>query len=254
MKPQPKPEPTPAPAPGSDPKQMGKDGTAIGEGASAAAAAKAITTMKNDNDLPGAVYSKLRLRSPKQTTNSIKLRWKKQNKAVKYVIYGNKCGKKNKPKKLATIKNKNTKTFNKTFKKVLGKKVKKGTYYKFIVVALDKNNNVVSTSKLIHVATKGGKKGNYKKVTTTKAVINKAKILRPGKKLKIVAKAVPQSSKLKVSNHRPTAYKGLKYESSNKKIATVTSKGVIKAKKKGRCYVYAYTQNGIYKSIRVVVK
>ncbi len=54
---------------------------------------------------------------------------------------------------------------------------------------------------------------------------------------------------LKVKKHRV-----LKYESSNKKIATVTSKGVIKAKKKGSCYVYVYTQSGTYKAIKVVVK
>ena len=45
----------------------------------------------------------------------------------------------------------------------------------------------------------------------------------------------------------------VRYESSNKKIATVSSKGVVKAKKKGNCYVYAYAQNGIYKRVKIVV-
>ena len=232
-------------APGSDPDQKGEDGTEVGPGASAASADKAIKNMPDDKDPAGSVYSRLRLRSPKQTSTSIKLTWKKDSKAVKYVIYGNKCGKTTKPKKLATVKSKTTKTF----KKVAGKKLRKGTYYKFIIVALDKNNNVVSTSKLIHVATKGGKVGNFKKVIFRKGIIKKAKNLTPGKKLSITAKAVVQSGKLKVRVHR-----GLKYESSNKKIATVTSKGVIKAKKKGSCYIYVYTQNGIYRSIKVTVK
>ena len=43
------------------------------------------------------------------------------------------------------------------------------------------------------------------------------------------------------------------YESSNKKIATVTSKGRIKGIKKGVCYVYAYAQNGVAKKIRVTI-
>jgi len=230
--------------PDIDPNQRSKDGTAIGEGASAAVAEKAIMTMNNDNDLPGAVYSKLRLRSPKQTKKSISLKWTKVNKASKYVIYGNKCGNSNKPQKLTTV-NGNTKTF----KKVKGKKLKKGTYYKFIIVALDKNNKVVSTSKIIHVATKGGKVGNHKSVTVKKSVISKAKKLKKGKSLKLSGKAVPQSLKLKVKKHVE-----VRYESTNKKIATVSKNGVVKAKKKGSCYVYAYAQNGVYKKIKVVVR
>lgn len=46
----------------------------------------------------------------------------------------------------------------------------------------------------------------------------------------------------------------IRYESSNKEIATVDSKGKIKAKAKGTCYIYVYAQNGVYKKIRVTVK
>ena len=73
---------------------------------------------------------------------SIKLKWTKVKGAQTYVIYGNKCGKKNKPKKLVTVSG-NTKTF----KKVLGKKLKKRPCYKFIIVALDKNNKMVFSIK-----------------------------------------------------------------------------------------------------------
>ena len=58
-----------------------------------------------------------------------------------------------------------------------------------------------------------------------------------------------KSKKLKVVKHR-----ALKYETSNAKIATVSSKGVIKGKAKGTCYIYAYAQNGVYKKIKVLVK
>lgn len=46
----------------------------------------------------------------------------------------------------------------------------------------------------------------------------------------------------------------IKYESSNSKVATVSSKGVITAKKKGTCYVYVYAQNGIYAKVKVTVR
>ena len=55
--------------------------------------------------------------------------------------------------------------------------------------------------------------------------------------------------KMKIKRHRKVAF-----ESSNPKVATVTSSGKIKAKSKGTCYVYAYAQNGVFKKIKVVVK
>ena len=47
---------------------------------------------------------------------------------------------------------------------------------------------------------------------------------------------------------------GLKYASTNPKIAKVNSKGTITAVSKGTCYVYVYAQNGVYKKIKVTVK
>ncbi len=146
-------------------------------------------------------------------------------------------------KKIATTKGK---TYN--IKKA-GKKLKKGTYYKFIIVAFDKNNNVVSISKVIHVATKGGKVGNPKSVTVKTSVLKKAKKIKKGKALKLNAKTVAQSKKSTVKKHV-----GLRYESTNKKIATVNKNGTVVAKKKGTCYVYAFAQNGVFRRIKIVVK
>ena len=236
-------KPTPAPAPGSDPNQKGADGTAVGPGASAACADKAITSMKSDNDPAGSKFAPLKLKSTKQGKKNIKLTWTKAKGATSYVVYGNTCGTKNRFKKLTTVKT------NKYNVKKVSKKLKKGTYYKFIVVALDKNNNVVSTSKIAHVATTGGKVGNNKSVTVTKKVVNKAKKLKKGKTLKLKAKAIAKSKDLKVKKHR-----SVRYESTNTKIATVSKAGVVKAKKKGTCYIYAYAQNGVSKKIKVTVK
>ncbi len=216
-------------------EKRGRDGTMTGKGASAATADYEITNLSKDTDPAGAKFAPLKLMSTTQTKKSITLKWKKNSKAVKYVIYGNKCGSA-KPKKITTIKGN-----EKKISKIAGKKLKKSTYYKFVVVALDKKGYVVSTSKLIHVATKG--KANYTGVTT-RAKKNRVS-LKKGKTFKLGAKAVGK----KVKQHV-----GVRYESSDPKVAKVSKSGKIKALKKGSCKIYVYTQNGICKTIKVTVR
>ena len=137
-----------------------------------------VRSAKNDNDVAGSTFAKLRLVSKKQTKTSIKLNWSKVKGAVSYTIYGNKCGKGNKYKKIAT---------------------------------------------------------KAKKLKKSKSLLLKAKAkLKKGMKVKL--------------------HKKLRYESTNKKIATVSKTGKIIGKKKGTCYVYAYAQNGVYKKLKVTVK
>ncbi|MBQ6393341.1 MAG: Ig-like domain-containing protein, partial [Eubacterium sp.] len=81
-----------------------------------------------------------------------------------------------------------------------------------------------------------------------KSVLSKAKKLKAGKKLKLSAKAIRASS-AKVKIHR-----SIRYESTNTSIAEVSKKGIISARKKGTCYVYAYVQNGVSKTVKIVVK
>ena len=232
-------------ASGTDPNQKGTDGTAVGPGASAACAEKAITGMKTDADPKGSVYGKVRLRSSKQGKTYETIQWTKVSGAKKYVLYGNKCGKSNKMKKIGTYTGSSKKVT-----KVAGKKVKKGTYYKYIVVALDKDNCVVSTSKVIHVATTGGKVTNPKKVAVKRGKKSVSKVaVKKGKTVTVKSKVSKVSKKKALKKHRV-----VKYESSNKKIATVTSAGKIKGIKKGTAYVYAYAQNGVAKKIKVTVK
>lgn len=49
-------------------------------------------------------------------------------------------------------------------------------------------------------------------------------------------------------------YAKIRYISSNKKIATVSSKGKIKAVGKGSCKIYVVALNGKYKTVNVKVK
>ncbi len=202
-----------------------------------------VTKINSDNDIKGSTYAPLKFMSKKQTKKSIKLQWSKVKGAKKYTVYANQCGKKNKYKKVATVKGK---TLN--VKKVAGKKLKKGTYYKFLLIA-ENGNKVNAISKTLHVRTAGHKKyANYKSVSVKKAVIKKAKKLKKGKTLKLNAKGVAPKGK-KVSVHVKT-----RYESANKKIATVTKAGKVKGVKKGKTKIYCYAQNGLAKVVTVTVK
>ena len=205
---------------------------------------KAIMAAKSNEGPAGTMYAPLRLRSTKQTKKSVTLTWNKAAKAVRYTIYGNITGSKNKFKKVASV---SGSTKSKVIKKA-GSKLKKGKYYKFLIIGIDSNDRVISMSKVAHVATKGGKAGNYKSVTISKSVVTKAGKLKSGNKLTLKAKAV-KASKLKVKKLRV-----LRYETSDAAVASVSSKGVITAKAAGTCYVYAYAQNGVCKAVKVTVK
>lgn len=204
---------------------------------------EAVLKGNTDSDVKGAHFSPLTAKASKTAKTSITIKWTKNSKADGYKIYGNLCGKTKKAKLLKTIKTNGTTSFTQ-------KKLKKGKYYKYIVVAYKEIGGkqiTVAASPTIHAATAGGKVGNDKKVTT-KAKKNKVTV-KTGKTFKLAAKAVPVSKKAKVKKHRAVSY-----DSANKAIATVSSKGVIKGVKKGSCYVYAYAQNGVFAKIKVTVK
>ena len=206
---------------------------AIGEGSDVGKVNRKILNCKNDKDLAGSTFGKLCVKVKKSKKKSISLTWKKIQVAKTYVIYGAKCG--TSYKKIATV---HSNTFT-------NKKLKKGTYYKYMVVALNEKGKVVAISKLIHVATKGGKVGNCKKLKVNKSKVN----LKQGRKFKLKVKQIAKSKKVKLKKHRKTAF-----ESDNQNVAVVSKKGVITAKKKGKCSVYVYAQNGVYKRVKVTVK
>jgi hypothetical protein len=173
------------------------------------------------------------------------IQWKKVKGASGYLIYGNKCGKGNKMKLLKTVNG------NKTLKWTQ-KELKKGTYYKYMVVAYKNVKSGKKTIKMpiaasvtIHATTKGGK------TTVAKSEkVNKAKVtVKKGKTVTIKASEVKEEKKLKIKTHRK-----IKFESSNKKIATVDKNGKITGKGKGKTTIYVYAQNGLYKKIAVTVK
>ena len=193
-----------------------------------------IISLSSEADAAGSTYNVLQARQKKVTKNSIKISWKKVSGASAYTVYGNKCGKANKYEKLATVKGTS----------FAEKKLKKGTYYKYIVVAVGDGKSL-ATSKTLHIATLGGKVGNNKSVKIKKTKIS----LKKGKSSAVKASATPVSKKMKVKKHR-----NLSYETSDPKVATVSKKGKIKAVGKGNCLVYVYAQNGVSKAVKVKVK
>ena len=214
-------------------------------GATVAQVTQTLAKLTNDGDLADSTYYLLQAKAKKTTKKSVKLSWKKVSGAASYVIYANACGK---GKKLKKYKVTSKTSLNIT--KIAGKKLTSGKYYKFLVIALDADGKVIQTSKVIHAATKGGSVTNAKSLTLYKSGKKVSSLtLKKGKSAKVTAKVTKQNKKKKIKNHRKT-----KYESSNKKIATVTANGKIKAKAKGTCYIYAYAQNGVCKKIKVTVK
>ncbi len=188
---------------------------------------------------------------PKMTAKkkSVTISWSKIKGVAGYDIFFARCNHDKKniiPKKVKTIKG------NKTFKWTKSK-LKKGTAYKAYVKAYvmkKGKKSYVRTSPLIHAYTGNG----TKRYTNAKSVsANKSKVtLKKGKTFKIKAKVnkIKKNKKLMPKGHAAK----LRYMTSNKKIATVSKSGKIKAKTKGTCYIYAYAHNGVSKQVKITVK
>ena len=202
---------------------------------------KKITGNRNDGDIKDSTFNSLQLRAKKAGKNYINLSWTKVKGASGYIIYGNRCNSNGKVYPLRKVI-----STAKMSQKMM--KLKKGTYYKYVVIAYKMTGagqKVIASSKTIHVATAGGKVGNYKKVKLNKEIVK----LKCGKVFKIKAEQVSEKKKLKVKRHRDICF-----ESSNPAIATVSASGKVKAKKKGRCVIYVYSQSGTFNKMTVRVK
>ena len=197
-----------------------------------------ITSQKNDKDIKGSSFARIQAATGKLDKTSVKLKWNKVNGADGYLVFGNKCGKGNKYQFIKDVKGVKTN---------LGlKKLKKGTYYKYVVRAyklVGDKKVTIALSKTVHATTKGGKYGVAKAVKVNKSKVN----LKAGKTFTIKASEIKEDKTIR--HHRDIVY-----ESSDLAVATVDKHGVVKAVKKGSCYVYAYAQNGVYKKIKVTVK
>ena len=187
-------------------------------------------------------FATMRLKFTKSTKTTNTISWVRVPGADGYVIYGSRCNTKAKTyqtKQLKVIKDGSITSYKQTG-------LKSGTYYKYYVKAY-KLSGVkriwLTKSKMVHSVTKGGKYGNAESIKVNKSSVS----LKVGKSFAIKAEEIAEG--LPIKKHEE-----IQFESSNSRIAAVTGKGVIKAKKKGTCYIYVYAKNGRYKRIKVTVK
>lgn len=210
----------------------------VNDPATVAGAEKKIAKVADNAEPEGSSFATIQLQSKKQTKDSITFAWNSVPGASGYIIFGNACGKANSLERIA----------KQSGTGYAAKGLKANTYYKYMVAAYKKvggSEKIIGLSKVAHVTTKG-KNTNVSKIKVNKKKVTLAK---KGKTFKLKATEVKQSKKGKLKRHRK-----VKYESSDPTVATVDAKGRIKAKKKGKCVIYVYSQNGTYAKVKVTVK
>lgn len=177
--------------------------------------------------------------------NKFNLSWKKVSGAEGYDIFAAPYGKTklNAKSLIKSVKGNKTSAF---LAKIDGKKV-----YKVQIKAwryVDGKKVYIGSSRVYHVAGKANTKyTNAKKLQPAKEKY----ALKKGMSIRIKVTVIKQSKKKLLPKSNGSA---LCYESSNKEIATVTSNGKVKAKKKGTCYITVTALNGVKTKIKIMVK
>lgn len=170
---------------------------------------------------------------------SVTLRWNTVKDADGYMIYGAECGNNSKYRLLRTVRG-NVNSWTHTG-------LKKATYYRYSVVAyrnINKKKVTIAQTYSMHIATTG-KKHAYARnlqVNRTNVVLNR------GKRTALRTKVIYSSGK--IQNH----IAAVRFSSSNSRVATVNSRGIISARNKGTCIIYCYAPNGVRKNVRVTVR
>ncbi len=221
------PEPSVAPEPSATPEPSITPAPSV-------TPAPDVTPKPAVSPAPSAQKQKVLMVTAKGRKTSVVLTWNKVPGAVKYRIYGAKCG--NSYQLLKTVSSQKNAWVQKN--------LKKGTPYKYYIVAYNEQGKIVKSDN-IHVVTTKGKYGNAKTITVNK----KAFTVQVGKTAQIKVQVTAPALK-KYLKHTSN----VRYLSTNTAIAGVDKNGVITGVHKGRCYVYCYTQNGLYKKVKVTVK
>ncbi|WP_352403531.1 Ig-like domain-containing protein [Kandleria vitulina] len=213
------------------------------------AASVTVTAKVAPSPEPAKTNATINLKSVTQKNNKVQVRWTKVNEADGYDVYIHYCGSKAK-KAAKTIKGNSTTSVS--FKKINGKKINQKKNFHVKVYAYKMVNGkkkIIAKTITAHLAgTKSVKYTNPKALKLTKSTYS----IKVGKTAKIKAKVTRKNSKKKLLPKSHAAK--LRYKSSNTKIATVNKNGTIKGKKKGTCYIYVYTVNGLMKKVKVTVK
>ena len=185
-----------------------------------------------------------------QKGSTIKATWGRVSDADGYKVYVQYCGKKFKEEPNAVVKGAKNNTV--TIKKINGKKLDLKKNYKFYVVAYKTvNGEDVELGRSITAHIVGRKNTKYTNVK--KVNVKKSKFT-----LKVNKTATIKASTVLVSKNKKQLTnahaKEFRYATSNEKVATVSTKGKIKAVGKGKCTIYVYARNGYCKKVSVTVK
>ena len=186
-----------------------------------------------------------------QIGSKINVTWGKVKDAEGYEVYVQYCGKKFTSKSINSV---NSGRVTKiVITKVNGKKLDLKKNFKVYVRAYKKleNGKKVTLGKTITAHIVGRKNTGSTNVKEVK-VSKSSYTLKVGKSATIKAKTVLVDKKKKQLSNAHA--KQFRYASSNKKVATVSSKGKITAVGKGSCVVYVYARNGYAKKVKVTVK
>ena len=184
------------------------------------------------------------------TGNKFALSWEEVDGAEGYDIFAALSGKKMSAKSLMmTAGGKKTSV---TFAKIAGRKISIKKVYQIQIKAFRYVNGKkvsIGCSRVYHVAGKANPKyTNAKKLKPAK----KKYVLKKGKSVRMQVKVVKQAKKKKLL---PKSYgPALWYSSSDKNIAAVTQKGIVKAKTKGTCTITVTALNGTKAKIKITVK
>ena len=175
-----------------------------------------------------------------------RLTWNAIENADGYLVYGAKCDTLQKSyafKRLAKIKGNKKLTFTQ-------KSLKANQGYKYLVKAYRMKGGkqeIIARSYVVRTFAfqKDSKYGNPTNIKIAKTTFTTKK----GKFVKLEPRVIwPKGKKKK--KYGPE----IRYISSDPSIATVTSSGKVKGRKKGSCYIYMIAQNGVWKKVKVWVK
>ena len=176
--------------------------------------------------------------------SSLAISWNKVSGADRYVISLAKGTKKNKLRKVKTVKG--------TVTKWTAKKLKRSSKYIVRVQAQAKvggKYETIATSRIAYTVT-GNKAGKFTNPKSLK--LKKTKIsLKKGKSYTIKATVKKVRAKKKLMTRYVSK---LRYVSTAPDIAKVSTKGKVTAVAKGNCTVYVQTINGLWKKLNVTVR
>lgn len=208
-------------------------------------------------DETGIIVSRIKTRPSlntrlkiRQKGKKINIVWKKVYGADGYDVYVQYCGRKFNKKSITAIKSGSETKI--TVRKINGKALNLKKNYKIYVLAYEwVDGEKVPLSKTItaHIAGK-----NNNKYTNVKAVkVKKSSYtIKKGRTARIKASAIlVRRGKKQLSDAHA---KEFRYATSSKNVATVSSKGKIKAVEIGECTIYVYARDGCVKKVKVKVE